>query len=297
MKHKELNFDLKQLRSFLEIIRENSFTRASRNLKIGQATISHHISQLEEMLGITLIERSSKSFSITPEGKAFKKFADRIFRDIDKLKDDLERASFGGTTQVTASTTPATYLLPPVIARLREENEERFYSVKTSDSREAIELVKEGKAEIGIVGKQIKHPSLTYEKIFSDEIVLIAAPDAPGKVDPEEIPSLPFITREGGSGSRDAYEKFLNRHHIIPSDLNIVYECSTPESLKEAVMAGIGISFISRLAIEKELALKTLQIVELEDEPIIRNFYAVCSSTKKLAPPAQGLLDALKGEI
>ncbi|MCP4136420.1 MAG: LysR family transcriptional regulator [bacterium] len=291
---KELNFDLKQLRSFLEVLKENSFTRASRNLKIGQATISHHLGQLEEMLGVELITRTSKRFLVTPQGKIFEAFCEELFANINKLKANLDAGTFGGVTRISASTIPSTYILPGVAARLKKEYPDFFYKVDISDSREVVEKIKEGKTEIGVSGKQLKHPSLLYQHIYSDELVLIGAPEAPRRVSIEEIPGLPLVERESGSGTKDSYERILKEHGIHPSDLTIVFESSTSEGVKESVIAGIGMAFISRLAIRKELSLKMLKIIPIDDLKIDRDFFLVTQKNRHLSPPAEAFIAAIK---
>lgn len=294
MKKGELNFDLKQLRSYLAVLQEKNFTRASRKLKRGQATISHHIQSLEEMLGVRLIERTSTAFSVTDDGKTFKAFCEKLFDDIEKLRDDLERDSAGGTSIIAASTIPSTYILPRVIAGLSRDYEDLYYRVEISDSREVVEMVKEGVAEMGISGRQLKHSSLAYEHVFSDEIVLIGTRDFPDSMAIGDLRDLSLVGRERGSGTRNAYENALSKLGVLPSDLRIVLECSTTESVKEAVVSGIGAAFISSLAIEKELRLKMLKVIDIQGFSVARDFYVLYLSNKHLSVAAQKLLHALR---
>jgi DNA-binding transcriptional LysR family regulator len=294
MKKRELNFDLKQLRSYLAVLHEKNFTRASRKLKRGQATISHHIQSLEEMLGVKLIERTSTAFSVTDDGKTFKAFCEKLFTDIEKLTDDLEVDGTGGTSRIAASTIPSTYLLPRVIAALSRDCDDLYYRVEISDSREVVEMVKEGVAEMGISGRQFKHSSLTYEHVFSDEIVLIGTAEFPDSMAIDDVKDLSLVGRERGSGTRNAYENALSKLDILPSELRMVLECSTTESVKEAVVSGIGAAFISSLAIEKELRLKMLKIIEIKGFSIERDFYVLYLNNKHLSVAAQKLLHALR---
>ncbi|MDY6934399.1 MAG: LysR family transcriptional regulator [Spirochaetota bacterium] len=289
----EFDFNLKQLRSFLAIIDENSFTKASRRLKIGQGTISHHIQLLEDMLGIKLIHRTSKEFSITREGRVFKTFCENLFREIERLKVDFNKGIFGGIAKISSSTIPSTYILPNIIFKLNKEHHDFFYSIEIFDSREAVEMVKEGKADVGIVGKQLKHPSLTYKPVYSDEVVLIGLPKYPDFIMIDDIVNIPFISRKSGSGTRDTYETNLNQHGISPSDLRIIVECSTSESIKESVLSGIGVSFISRLAIQNELYLKTLKVIEIKGLRLIRDFFVVYQKNKHISIPVQLFIEAL----
>ncbi|HOW83856.1 MAG TPA: selenium metabolism-associated LysR family transcriptional regulator [Spirochaetota bacterium] len=297
MKNREINFDIKQLVSFLEVAREQNFTRASRNLSLGQATISHHIGQLEKMFGVTLMNRTSKDFSLTPEGEAFRDFCMKLFGDIDGLLRSFSEAASGGVAEIAASTIPSTYIIPAVIARLKEKNPQFFYRVSVSDSREVVELIKEGRAEIGVLGRLIKHPSLAYDRLMTDEIVLIGPNPGPDTVSAKEIPSLKMIMRESGSGTRNAVENSLSGMGIRLSDLNIVYECSTTEAVKEAVAAGIGCSFVSKLAIERELEQNTFRIIRTRGMTISRDFYVVYQKNRPRGRAAALFLDEIRRRV
>jgi LysR family transcriptional regulator, transcriptional activator of the cysJI operon len=291
MKNREINFDVKQLVSFLEVAREQSFTRASRKLNLGQATISHHIGQLEKMLGVSLMTRTSKDFSLTPEGEAFREFCVKFFSDLDGLVRTMSGASSGGIAEIAASTIPSTYIIPGVVARLNEKNPRFYYRVSVSDSREVVERIKEGNAEIGVLGRQIKHPSLVYERLMTDEIVLIGPVQSPETISVKDIPQLRMIMRESGSGTRNAVENALSDKGMHPSDLNIVYECSTSEGVKEAVTAGIGYSFISKLAINRELDFKSFIMIKIRGMSISRDFYAVYQKNRPRSKAAALFLE------
>jgi DNA-binding transcriptional LysR family regulator len=285
MKKTELNFDLKQLRSFLAIISEKSFTKASRKLKIGQSTISHQINSLEEMLGARLLDRSGKVLSVTGDGKRFKDFCEKHLDDVEKLKSELNSSVPGTAVRVSASSIPSTYILPKLIAGIYKENPEFYYQVEIVNSREAIELVRDGSVEAGVVGKKIQFPGLKYIHCFSDEILLIGPAGSSSRIKTEEIKILPMINRESGSGTRDAYEKALNDRGIIPSLLNIVYECNSSEAVKQSVIAGMGYSFISSLAISDEKDSNRFSVIKIPGIKIKRDFYIVYFSRKSM--PAQ----------
>ena len=294
MKKTDFNFDIKQLRSFLEVCSQNSFTRASRRLHIGQATISHHIQQLEEALGVSLIKRSSKEFSITDQGLVFKDFCERFFSNVDKLREALGKDVIAGTTEIAASTIPSTYIVPQVVASLKIREPAFFYRVLSADSREVVEMVKEGRMEIGILGKKYRHPNLDYNRVYSDTIVLIGPVDCPDRIDIRTMKTMPMIVRENGSGTRTAVEKVLAESDIRPSDLTVVFECASTEAIKEAVSTGIGISFVSKLAISKELELNKIKEIALDGVVIERDFYVVFQRNKTLSKAAQLFCDELK---
>ncbi len=295
-KPREFNFDLKQLRSFLEVTREKSFTRASRNLRVGQATISTHISSLEEVFGVELIKRTSKEFAVTREGDILRSFCEELLAGIDELKASLARTSPPGSITVAASTIPSAYIIPRVISRVRNDFPGTAFRIEISDSREAVEMIKEGRAELGVTGRMLKHPAVSYEKIIEDEVVLIAPVRGfPDSTEIGDISSFPFITREKGSGTRDAFERELAKRGISPSDLNIILESSTSEGVREAVAAGLGMAFISRFAVPRDRTGSGIKIVRVKDFEIRRDFYLVYLKNRKLSPPVSALIRELKG--
>ncbi len=294
MKNKDLNFDFKQIQSFMETVNENSFTKASRKLKIGQATISHHIAGLEETFGVLLFNRKGKELSLTQEGLLFKKFCDKFSTEINSMQSEFQKEKTHGKINISSSTIPSTYILPEAIALVKKINPDYYYKIKISDSREAVESVKEGTSEIGIVGKNLKHPLLSYLKIRSDEIVLIGPADFPDKIKISDLYKIKFISRENGSGTRTSYEHELSSKGITHSKMNIVFESSTSEGVKESVIAGIGVAFISNLAIRREVSLKKLKVIRIDNFTITRDFYAVYQKNRILSPPAKALLEKLK---
>jgi DNA-binding transcriptional LysR family regulator len=246
------------------------------------------------MLGVSLIRRTSKEFTVTPQGKVFREFCEKIFADIEQLKTELGRGISGGITSVSASTIPSAYILPSVIASIRKDTPEFFYRVDVSDSREVVEKIKEGKAEIGITGKQFKHSSLVYEQFISDEIVLVGRMEYPDSININELKELPLVARESGSGTRNAYETALKKHKVLPSDLNVVFESYTSDGVKEAAISGVGAAFISNLAIIREARLNVLKIISVKGLKINRKFYAVYQKNRRLSEPAVQLLNELK---
>jgi len=286
MPFKNFNFDLKQLRGFIEVVNEKSFTNASRNLKVSQASISHQINQLEKMLGLKLIHRTSQDFSLTPEGKVFVRFCEKIMKDVDILKSDMQSGTFGGIVNIVSSSIPGTYIVPQIIASIQEEKTDNFFKVEILNSREAIERIKQGEADLAIVGKELKHPSLTFTRFVKDEIVFIGHPDFTDISEVRKIRDVPLVTRESGSGTKTITENYLQELGLIPSELNVVMECSSSEGVREAVINKIGYAFISKIAIERDLRLGRVKIIKLKDCNIERYFYLVTSKVKVLTEPA-----------
>jgi DNA-binding transcriptional LysR family regulator len=288
-----MNYDLKQLRSFLEVLSESSFTRAARKLRVGQATVSNHVGQLEAMLGVTLIKRTAHDIAVTEEGKIFRAYCEKVFRDIEALEADIAAGVPAGVTTIAASTIPSAYIIPKVLAEAKKRSPDFTYRLSVADSREAVGMVKEGAADAGIVGTEYRHPSLVFTPVARDEIVLIAPRGFPARTSVKGIPSLPLIVREQGSGTRRALEEALAGSGIQPSALQVVMECTTTEAVKESVAAGLGASFVSRMAISREIKSRAFHVVDVEGLAINRSFYFVQSGKRRIQRPAALLLELL----
>jgi len=294
MNFKDFNFDLKQLKSFIEVVNEKSFTNASRNLKVSQASISHQIGQLEKMLGVKLIHRTSQDFALTTEGKVFSRFCEKIMKDLNSLKSDIQAGTFGGVVNIVSSSIPGTYIVPQLISSVKNPNNDIFFRVEILNSRETIERIKQGEADLGITGKELKHPSLNFKKISKDEIVFIAHPEFKDIKDINDLRNIPLVSRETGSGTKTITENHLQEYGIIPSELNIIMECTSSEGVREAVINKIGYGFISKIAIERDLKLGKLKIIKLKDLNIERFFYLVTSKAKVLTEPASRFVEMIE---
>ena len=282
MSFKDFNFDLKQIRSFLEVVSEKSFTNASRNLKMSQASISHQVGQLEKMLGLKLINRNSQDFSLTDEGKVFVKFCEKLMKDINHLKSDMQAGTFGGVISIISSSIPGTYILPGVISAHRKVSQGNYYKLEIGNSREAIEKIKQGEVDLAVAGREIKHPSLRYTEIYNDEILLVTSPGEKLKITFDDLKKIPLVVRETGSGTKNIVENALLEQGIQPSELNIVMECTTSEGLREAVISENGYAFISSLAVERDIRLGKIKVCDTGPFKIRRPFYLVTSKVRPL---------------
>lgn len=294
MLFKDFNFDLKQIRGFMEVVSEKSFTNASRNLKMSQASISHQVGQLEKMLGLKLINRNSQDFSLTDEGKIFVKFCEKLMKDVGSLKSEMQSGTFGGIISIISSSIPGTYILPAIISAHRKISKGNYYKLEIGNSRESIEKIKQGDVDLAITGREIKHPSLIYSEIYSDEILLVAAPGEKLKLSIDELKTIPLVARETGSGTKNVVENALLETGIQPSELNIVMECTTSEGLREAVISGNGYAFISSLAVERDIKLGKIKACDTGTFKISRPFYLVTSRVRPLNDSAVNLIEYIK---
>jgi DNA-binding transcriptional LysR family regulator len=276
------NLTMQQLEALIHLVEERSFSRAAKRMHLTQPSLTKHIRNMEEALGTKVVNRASRNLALTPEGKVLYDYARRIVRLRDEARERVLRLreTESGDILIAASTIPATYILPYAIAGFRKKHPRIRTTVRTADSSDVIETVLDNGAEIGFVGKKPSGGKLIAEELWKDRLVLaVPAGHSWAKrrsIRVAELSGAPFVIREKGSGTREALEECL-RETGGPGlpHLNIAAELGSSEAVKEAVIAGLGISVISVHAIRRELKSNILTALAIEGCPIERSFYLI----------------------
>lgn len=276
------NLTLQQFEALIRLVEERSFSRAAKRMHLTQPSLTKHIRNVEEALEAKVVNRASRSLTLTPEGKVLYDYARRILKLRDEARESVLRlrGAEAGDIRIAASTIPATYILPRAIGGFRKRYPGIRTTVRTADSSDVIERVLENEAEIGFIGKRPPAGKLASEALWKDRLVLAvpaAHPWAKRKsVRLREIGAEPFVIREKGSGTRETLEGCL-RDVDSPGllRLNAVAELGSSEAVKEAILAGLGISVISAHAIRRELKSSLLVALSVDDCRMERSFYLI----------------------
>jgi len=276
------NVNMLQLEALVHLVEERSFSRAARRMYLSQPSLTKHIRNLEDALGAKVVNRASRAFTLTPEGRVVYDYARRILKLREEAMERVMRARAAeeGDIRIAASTIPATYILPPAIAAFREKFPAIRTAVRAADSSEVIETVLENGAEIGFIGKEPAGAKLAAEPLWRDRMVLAVPAAHPWAkrrtVRVREIEKEPFVIRERGSGTRDAFERCLAEAGKTDlSRFRVVAEMGSSEAVKEAVIAGVGLSVISIYAVRREIASGILAALPIEGCPVERFFYVI----------------------
>lgn len=270
-----MEFD--QLRTFLAVIEHKSFVRAGQALHVGQSTVSFHVKALEQRAGAILLERGRGRVEPTAAGRVLQPYAERILALCDEAALRLRAGESGeaGRLVLAASTVPGEYLLPALLAELREQHPKIRVEMSVSDSEKAISALLAREADLALVGKKPRDRRLVSTVFASDEIVLVGPspnPFAPsGKLSLKELRDVPLVLREQGSGTRDAIARILP--HL--GERSAALRVGSSEAAKRCVQHGLGLGFLSRQAVATELAAGLFQLVELPGTPARRTFYVV----------------------
>ncbi len=286
----------RRLQVFHTVARLLSFTKAAENLHMTQPAVTFQIHQLEEQFDTRLFDRTHNRISLTEAGQKVYEYADRIFELYSEMEAAVQEMTGGvcGALTIGASTTIAEYMLPTLLGDFKEQYPEVTIHLRVSNSEGIVSMVENNTLDLGVVESSVTNKNLAVEICKRDYLVAIVPPKHPlaeKKVLPfSDLLEYPFICREEGSGTREVIGEYLNRLSNCQADLKIAMELGSPEAVKGAVEAGMGVSVVSRATIQKELRLGTLVALDLEP-PLERPFSFVHQKQKFRLRIIEELLD------
>ena len=288
--------NLHQLKIFHTVARSGSFSRAAAEMLISQPSVSIQVGELERQFGTDLFQQVGKSMRLTEAGRVLDDYAVRILALIDETRvamDELKGLR-RGRLLLGATPTPGTYLLPALLGRFKEHYPTLEISLRITDTRRIQEMLLQRQLDLGVVGGKISFPDLESSVFAVDDLVLVVAPGhrfvALPAVRVADLAGEPFVLRERGSGNREAVDEALHRAgvHVTPA-----LELEGAEMVKQAVAANLGISILSRCAVELEVAAGRLRIVPLEGLRIARTMWLLYRRDHRLPRTAQTFLDMI----
>ena len=275
----------RRLQVFATVARLLSFTRAAEALHMTQPAVTFQIRQLEEHFNTRLFDRTHNRITLTEAGALVKSHADRIMARYNEMDNEVRTLTgeVQGPLVVGASTTIGEYFIPRVVGAYQSSFPGVQVRLRIANTNGIIQMVENNEIDIGIVEGPINNKNLITSVIWDDELVMICPVDhALARKDSVAIGDLlehPFISREEGSGTREVMENYIAAQGEEAANLNIIMEFGSPESIKSAVSAGLGIAILSIATMEKELTLKSLCAVPLAP-PIRRPFSIVYQRQK-----------------
>ena len=287
--------DTRQLAAFCEVVERRSFSEAAARLGVTQPAVSQQVRSLEERLGAQLLDRSGRRVEPTEAGLRLYRGAQRLLALEEQLLEDLAEpdAPLRGTLEIGASTGPAAIVLPMLLCRFQRENVELRVHLSVSDTQSVVELVADRRLQVGIVGAARRHRSVAFEPFFRDEVILACPPGHPfaGRtVDLDELRAGPLILMQQGAGVRQMLEDELRKDGRRLRDLDAPLELGLQESVRSAVQGGFGVAFISRRAVESELAAGTLADARVRGLDLARDLYIARAAGRTGSAAAQAFV-------
>ena len=277
-----------RLRVFRAVARHLNFSRAAEELLLTQPAVTQQVKALEDELGLPLFHRGGGRIALTAAGKALVPFADRL----KTLSEDAVQAVAEaggeriGELALGASQTIAHYVLPGVVAAFSTAHPKVRVSAVSGNTDGMLQALLAGTVQLALVEGPEQRKGVHMEPFMEDHMVL-AVPAGhrwAGKhVTPTMLQSEPLLMREFGSGSRRVVEQALLTHGVKPKDLQVRMEFDSTEGLLSAVEAGLGVAFVSRLAVRNQLALGTLKLAYARELKLVRWF-----SVARVTGPSPG---------
>ena len=295
--------DTRQLAAFCAVVERRSFSHAAEQLGVTQPAVSLQIRSLEKRLGTQLLDRSGRRVEPTEAGNRLYRSALRLLAMEEQLLSDLGDEAEGelaGRLEIGASTGPGGTVLPVALAEFQQLHPGVHVALAVSDTQHVVEQVARREVELGVVGASRRHRGVVFEPFFRDEVVL-AVPRGhrfSGKtVTLEELKGEPVVLMQEGAGVRQVIEEELRAAGVRLRDLDVRLELGLQESARSAVVAGYGVTFISRSAIEADLAAGTVATARVEGLEPSREISLVRSTGRAETRVAQAFVEYARSRL
>ena len=284
---------LRQLRVFEAAATSRSFSMAAETLHLTQPGVSMHIKELEANAGLPLFERVGRKLFMTEAGQellARSRDILRALKDAEDALDGLKGLRRGRINIAVVST--AKYFVPQLLARFGKDYPKLEMRLAVNNRISVIEQLISNEVDLAIMGRSPESLDTLAEPFAQNPHVIIAAPDHPlagrRRISVETIADEHFIVREPGSGTRLAMHQFFDEHRLV---CQVGLEMASNETIKQAVMAGMGVSFLSRHTIDLELQTQRLVVLDVRGTPVIRQWHVAHLANKRLSPTATAFKD------
>lgn len=294
--------NIKQLEAFIQVADYCSFSKAAKGLYLTQPTISTHIAGLERELHTRLFVRNTKEVRLSEDGEKLYGYAKQMLDIEKKIDEEFGQVPNEDThfIRIAASTIPSQYLLPKVLAKFNEKYPQNQIEILEMDSEKVVEKVLNHQADIGFNGTVLEKAKCKYIPFYVDELIVITPYNQKyqnllkkTKIS-DWITTEPMILREIGSGTRKMAEKYLLKQGVNLRNLNIIANIANQETIKRSVANGMGISIISRLAVQEEIEQKRMLGIPLEVEGRGRDINVVYNKNIPLSKTSEQFIKIVK---
>ena len=294
-------FTLKQLEAFVSVVECGSFSRAAETLYLSQSTVSAHVGALEEALGEALLLRSDRhQVRLTAAGERAYPMAKKILADCRALSERFADEEEDGPLLLAASTVPAQHLLPGYLSAFLKKYPNIRYQLRRGDSAAVHRLLRAGDARLGFVGAKLEPETFAYVPLAEDTLVMVTQNNERYRALKKQgawgrdLLSEPTVAREEGSGTDRTVQNYMNAVGYPKETLRILARVDDPETIKQMVAQGVGVSVLSALAVAREVADGSLLAFEMDQAGLRRRIYLIYRSDARLNRTEKQFADFLK---
>lgn len=294
--------DLHQIEIFCTIVKHKSFSRAAEALFLSQPTVSGHIKNLENELGVKLLDRLGKRAVPTDAGEVLFRRGLRLLEELERVRQEIDRlmGTVSGTLAIGGSTIPGAYILPPLISSFKKNHPAITIHLSIDDTAKITAAVLDGSLGMGVVGARLSDPRLEMHPFETDELV-VAVPShhrwsKKKSVSLDALCAEPFILREQGSGTRTVMEDKLAKAGFSITDLKVAAVVGSSDAVRQAVKAGLGISILSNRALKDDVEAGKLSILRINGVKMERHFQVILLKGRSHSPLSKAFLDFILPE-
>ncbi|MEZ5567520.1 MAG: LysR substrate-binding domain-containing protein [Halioglobus sp.] len=276
-----MRFSLRQLQVFSAVARHENVSRAAAALAMSQSAASGSLKELESQFNIQLFDRIGKRVQLSELGRQLRPEAERLLEQAAAFEQSLAGVTARGTLRIGATLTIGNYVAVGMIADFRAAHPQADVALKVANTREIAEQVAGYELDMGLIEGELQHPELDIRRWRADELVVFAHPEHPlagsAALDDTTLKTLPWIVRESGSGTRQAFERAMRG---ILSDLDIRMELQHTEAIKRAVEAGLGVGCLSGICLQEAFARGSLVQLAVPGRDFRREWYLIVHRDK-----------------
>jgi DNA-binding transcriptional LysR family regulator len=289
-----------RLTVFRAVAAQRSFRRAAEQLYLTQPAVTQQIKALEELVGLPLFDRSGREVTLTTAGDLLLKYTEQSGALLEQATVELAslKGQISGTLRIAASTTIAQYILPPLLGAFLRLHPAVRVELDSSNTESAADAIASGRATLGLVEGPPHANQVRSEIWLEDELVLLVPPShewaGQRSITLQQIAAAPLLMRERGSGTREVIETTLEAAGLPARDLHIAIELNSTEAILGCIESGVGVGFVSRSAIQRQLTMGTLAIVPVAGLAIPRNLLLLTPSGPEPTGAAAAMLELLQ---
>ena len=289
--------DTRQLAAFCTVVERKSFSQAAERLGVTQPAVSLQIRSLEQRLGTQLLDRSGRRVEPTEAGLRLYASAQKLLALEEQLLADVtggDEHTLTGTLDLGASTGPGGAVVPLLLCEFRDGHPDVRVRLSVSDTQTVVDQVADREFELGIVGAARRHRGVVFEPFFRDEVVLACPADhrfAGKTISLDDLRSEPLLVMQEGAGVRQVIEDELRSAGTRLRDLDVRAELGLQESVRSAVAAGHGVTFISRTALDLDLAAGTIATARVRGLDPVREIFLARASGRTQTRAAQAFIE------
>lgn len=284
---------LKQLRAFCAVARHRSFAQAAEELHLTPPAVTMQIKELESVVGLPVFDRGARAVALTMSGEYLLVYARRVLATLKDAEDAMARLRGAETGRITIGmVSTAKYFLPRLLAKFRAAHRGVEMQLAVGNREQLVRQLHDNEVDLAVMGRPPRELDTRAEPFAAHPHAVVAAPEHPlarrRDMPPSALGEEEFIVREPGSGTRAAMEQFFREHRLTPPR---VMEMASNETIKQAVIANMGLAFLSLHTAGLEISTGQLAVLDIVGLPLVRRWHIVNVAGKPLSPAAEALRD------